>query len=214
MAAEPAGFDEGMTRVVIFVHLVAGHDDDALQFRHAAACLQHVGSAHDIGIIGAQGIAIRFPDQRLRRHVHHHLRPRLDHHFTHPRRIADVADEGAGRAAHQCPEIDFALRCQRIAGHLRAESLQPQMQPCALEAGVASEQNPPAAPEGCIGFIFLQRSHPRGNQGCQYDASLCKYARRRPHPSQAPMRICRLTNFRRFRTIKNRSLYWPRPSVT
>jgi len=147
MAAQTITFDEGMAGAVILVHLVAGDDHDALQISCSPAGLQHVGGAHEVGAIGAQGIAIRLSDQGLRGHVYHDVRRRFGDDLAHAVRVADVADDGARAVADHIPQIRVARRSQGVAGDLGAQDSQPQLHPRALEPRMPGEQNFAISPE-------------------------------------------------------------------
>ncbi|MGZ5987058.1 MAG: hypothetical protein ACXWK7_19190 [Caulobacteraceae bacterium] len=66
--------------------------------------------------------------------------------------VAQIDDQRGDEAldARQVEQAGRLVRRQRQAGDLRADAGQSDGGPCALEPGVAGEQDPLAAPETCV----------------------------------------------------------------
>ena len=139
---------------LVVIDLVGGDVDQRQRPRQAGAAhrLEQVRGAHHVGRVGAQRIGIRVQHHRLRGHVQQHLGREVAHRRRQRRGVAHVAGDGAqvGADAGQIEQAGRGRRRQREAQHLGAEPVQQQPQPGALEAGVAGQHHPAAAPEGGI----------------------------------------------------------------
>ena len=135
--------------LAILIAFVAGHDDDAAHRRGRLRGGENMDGPHDVGRIGRYGLPIRQANQRLGGQMKHELR--LDPLHCASDRV-EIADIGIARIDHRFErsrgeQILLAGRRQRQAEHVRAQSMQPQRQPGALETGMPEDENPLAGPE-------------------------------------------------------------------
>ena len=76
----------------VLVALVGGHDDDGAHTLYLAHRLEQVHGTHDVRCIGADGVRVGRPDQRLGGHVDHDFRRRRPHAVQERLRIGHVTD--------------------------------------------------------------------------------------------------------------------------
>lgn len=94
--------------------------------------------------------------------MQHHLRLGLLYPIVQGREVSKIGGAMVPSAASEAikrelaEEVGISLRLQRVAPHLRAQLLQPQQQPAALEASMSGQKNFSTTPE-----IGSQREFPR-----------------------------------------------------
>jgi hypothetical protein len=111
--------------------------------------VEHVHRAHDVRVEGLARLVERAAHERLGRHVHDDFRLRAGHGVEDRRVVAHVGADVAHGVADACELVQRGGRRHAVgqAADARAERLQPERKPGALEARVAGEQDRAVPPE-------------------------------------------------------------------
>ena len=92
VAAEGVVFAVGPPPLTVLVALVARHDDDGAKRLGMARGFEHVRRAHDVGLIGGDGVGVGAADERLSGEVEDDLGARLRDDGVHDGAGPDVAE--------------------------------------------------------------------------------------------------------------------------
>ncbi len=148
-AAERIGLAVGNTAAALEVTFVARHVQDHAHAVEPASRLQHMRRAEHVGREGADRISVGPAHERLCSEVKDDLRPRGAEHAAHRNEITHVAERRCDAFVEAAlgEQAGLGIGDQSQPGHRGPEPRQPVGKPAALEAGVAGDQNPLAAPE-------------------------------------------------------------------
>ncbi|MCY1418488.1 hypothetical protein D9M71_340490 [compost metagenome] len=139
----------GPSPFLVGVHLVGGDHHAGTNATDLAHRFEQVESAHDIGRIGAQRIAVAFAYQGLGRQVQDDFRLHFGDQLQQHTQVAHVATAVIDAFAdpRQFEQARLGRRVEGKTGDLGTQALQPKRQPAALETGVAGDQDALAGPE-------------------------------------------------------------------
>jgi hypothetical protein len=135
------------------VALVARDDDDRLRGACGARRVEHVRRPQDVRLEGLRRRGERPPHERLGGEVEHHLRAHPGDRLVDRARVAHVGAVRRGELVDPGEREERGLGRDPVAQpvDLRAEDVEPEREPRALEAGVPGDEHAPPAPAVRVG---------------------------------------------------------------
>ncbi len=152
--------------LAVFVALVAGDQHERHGTSRLARRFHHVDGAKDVGRDRFGGQPVAGSNNGLRGEVKHGVGPKVVPHAAEMIEVANVAVHLAHQAidAGLLEERGAGRRIEAVAEDLRAERVEPDRQPAALEPGVAGHEH--AAAAVLISPRVVVRDHGRAYRTC------------------------------------------------
>src|ERR1035438_4763307 len=123
---------------LILVTLVSRDAHDCAHARSLADRLRQMHRTHDVRAVCAYRVGIRAPNDRLCCQMKDDFRIKLRHRGVELGIIAHVAANIINDCSHgrEIEHVGFGARVESVPSNLRAQSIQPEREPTALETGV------------------------------------------------------------------------------